>query len=117
MDENVRIMLEKLANDEEAMRKLSAVRNPDEAYAIVSAIQGGFTKEEFIETMKTLNGQISQDLSENDLVHTSGGEVDTETVTVAVSGGVTTGIITITLSCGATGVISSIAGGASAAAV
>ena len=55
MDENVRIMLEKLANDEEAMRKLSAVRNPDEAYAIVSAIQGGYTKEEFVETMKTLD--------------------------------------------------------------
>ena len=51
MNENIQKMLELLSQDEEAMKKLSAIHDPDEAYALVTAIHGGYTKEEFTETV------------------------------------------------------------------
>ena len=95
MNENIKIMLEKLARDEESLKKLAAVRDPDEAYAIVSAIQGGYTKEEFVETMKTLDEQLNQDLSENDLAHTSGGGIGMSEVISGsvISGGILSGAL------------------------
>ena len=95
MNENIKIMLEKLAQDEETQKKLSAVRDPDEAYAIVTAIHGGYTKEEFVETMKALNEQLNQDLDEKDLATASGG-LDGEqlgsVVKTVIAGGVSTAV-------------------------
>ena len=87
MNENIKIMLEKLAKDEEAQRKLAAVRDPDEAYAIVTAIHGGYTKEEFIEAAKAIQEQQSVDLSDEELAKTSGGSLTllVTTLTAALS--------------------------------
>ena len=119
MNENINIMLEKLAKDEETLKKLSAVRDPDEAYAIVIAIQGGYTKDEFVETMKALNEQLNQDLDEKDLATASGGtdagEV-VEAVTKATASGVATAVISYSAAGLTWGVVTAV-GGASSAAV
>ena len=73
MNENIVAFLNKLAQDEETQKKLSACRDPEEAYQIAHAIQDGFTREEFIETMKSLHDQAAQDLNADDLAKTSGG--------------------------------------------
>ena len=44
MNENIQKMLELLSQDEEAMKRLSAIHDPDEAYALVTSIQGGYRK-------------------------------------------------------------------------
>ena len=48
MNENFRLFFEKVAADPELQAKLSECKSPDEAYALASGIQEGFTKEEFI---------------------------------------------------------------------
>ncbi len=73
MNEHIKIMLEKLARDEEAQKKLAAVRTPEEAYAIASALHGGYTKEELIEAMMTMKGTENADLSDADLSKAAGG--------------------------------------------
>ena len=73
MNENIQKMLELLSEDEEAMKKLSAIRDPDEAYALVTSIHGGYTKEEFIETMTAINNNINQDIAADDLSMAAGG--------------------------------------------
>ena len=73
MNENISKMLELLSQDEETMKKLSAIHDPDEAYALVSSIHGGYTKEEFIETMTAINDSINQDIDAEDLSTAAGG--------------------------------------------
>ena len=51
--------------------------NPDEAFALVSSIHGGYTKEEFIEAMTALNDQIDQDIDVEDRSKAAGGKDDT----------------------------------------
>ncbi len=75
MNENLVIFLKKASEDEELATKLRAVRNPDEAYSLAASVQGGFTKEEFVQTMTQLN---SQDLSAADISAISGGIDDVE---------------------------------------
>ena len=74
MNEDIKIMLEKLSQDEETQKKLATVRDPDEAYAIVSAIHGGYTKEEFIATMKGIAAMENTDLTADDLRKAAGGK-------------------------------------------
>ncbi len=73
MNENIRIMLEKLSQDEEAQKKLSAIRDPEEAYQLVTSIHGGYTKEEFIAVATSIQNQLNQDLSEEDMTKVAGG--------------------------------------------
>ena len=75
MNENLVIFLKKASEDEELATKLRAVRNPDEAYSLAASVQGGFTKEEFVQTMTQLNDQV---LSDADLAAISGGTDDVE---------------------------------------
>ena len=71
MNENIKLLAEKLSKDEAVLAKLKAIKDPDEAYALVSSIQGGFTKEEFIETMKKIGGE--GELSDEEVAAASGG--------------------------------------------
>ncbi len=74
MNENIRIMLEKLSQDEEAQKKLGAIRDPEEAYQLVTSIHGGYTKEEFIAVVTAIQKQMNQDLTAEDLSKAAGGE-------------------------------------------
>jgi predicted ribosomally synthesized peptide with nif11-like leader len=74
MNKNLIAFSEKLVNDPELGEKMSACKSPDEAYAIASAVQDGFTKEEFVETMtEILNVAKGSELSREDLLKVSGG--------------------------------------------
>ena len=73
MNENIKALLEKLSKDEAAVAKLQAIKDPDEAYALVSSIQGGFTKEEFIEAIKSLKDAGEGELSDDEIAAAAGG--------------------------------------------
>ena len=93
MNENITKMLEMLSRDEEAQKKLEATHDPDEAYAIVSKIHGGYTKEEFVEAMKTINDAINQDLNGEDLAQTAGGAEMGVTEAISNATAAVTGVI------------------------
>jgi predicted ribosomally synthesized peptide with nif11-like leader len=76
VNENIVKFLEKVANDEELQAKMQKATNPDEAYAIASGVQDGFTKEEFVEAMKELNAQTDQEVSDDDLEQVAGGKIN-----------------------------------------
>ena len=114
MNENIKIMLEKLARDEESLKKLAAVRDPDEAYAIVSAIQGDYTKEEFVETMRALNEQLGADLTNVDLSRAAGGDVTAIVGSATASAAMTAFTAAVTGSSVGTAVAVSAAVGAAA---
>ena len=84
MNENIQIMLKKLSEDEEAQKKLAAIRDPEEAYQLVTSIHGGYTKEEFVAAMTAIHEQLNQDLSDDDLAKTAGG-VDKEDAGVSAA--------------------------------
>lgn len=71
MNENIKLLVDKLSKDEAAVAKLKTIKDPDEAYALVSSIQGGFTKEEFIETMQKISGD--GELSDDEVAAAAGG--------------------------------------------
>jgi predicted ribosomally synthesized peptide with nif11-like leader len=75
VNENIVKFLEKVANDEELQAKMQKATNPDEAYAIASSVQDGFTKEEFVAVMQELNAQTDQELSDDDLEQVAGGKI------------------------------------------
>jgi predicted ribosomally synthesized peptide with nif11-like leader len=75
MNENLVLFLKRVSEDAELAAKLRETRNPDEAYALAASVQGGFTKEEFVQTMTQLNNQV---LSDADLAAISGGTDDVE---------------------------------------
>ena len=91
MNESMKKFLEKVAQDPELLAKMSAVQNPDEAYRLASALQDGFTKEEFITTMKDL-AAASGDLTNDDLKKFAGG-VDTVDVSKSVAASVGTVVV------------------------
>ena len=73
MNEKIVLFLKKLEKDEALAAKLSAIRNPDEAYALAASVQDGFTKEEFVAAMEGIrNGELSAD----ELTRMSGGSDD-----------------------------------------
>jgi len=94
MNENIQKMLELLSQDEETMAKLYIIRDPDEAYALVTSIHGGYTKEEFIETMTAINDSINQDISSDDLNKVAGGRTKEQIKRTAENGAIGTGIAT-----------------------
>lgn len=75
MKEELKLFMKKLMSDEELQKKMQACKSPEEAYAIASSVQGGFTFEEFVEAMTKTNSALSQDeeLSDEDLAMAAGG--------------------------------------------
>jgi predicted ribosomally synthesized peptide with nif11-like leader len=85
MNENIKALLEKLSADEELQAKISQIRDADEAYALASSIQSGFTKEEFIAEMTKIQEAMEEDLTDADLAKSAGGDADTVVATVTIS--------------------------------
>ena len=81
MNESIVLFLQKVEKDEALAAKLSAIRSPDEAYALAASVQEGFTKEEFVTAME---GIRNGDLSDADLARMSGGVIDVP-ISVSVS--------------------------------
>ena len=85
MNENIKKFLEKMGEDPELQAKFSSLHDPDEAYALASSIQDGFTKEEFIETMTAIRDAMDENLSDEDLARSAGGVSDEVKVSVFLS--------------------------------
>ena len=88
MNESMKKLLEKAAQDPELAAKLSACKTPEEAYAVASGVVEGFSKEEFISTMAQLKAaaDMSTTLSEEDIRKMAGGDVDWDVVSQSIVG-------------------------------
>jgi len=84
MNEKIKLFLEKAEKDEALAAKLSAIKNPDEAYALAASVQDGFTKEEFVAAME---GIRNGDLTADDLGKLAGGANETAISGLSVTGG------------------------------
>jgi predicted ribosomally synthesized peptide with nif11-like leader len=85
MKEELKLFLQKAANDTALQEKLQGCKSPEEAYAIASSVQEGFTFEEFVEAGQKLNDMAeSQDLTDEDLAKAAGGASTGEIVATAV---------------------------------
>ena len=75
MNENIKILIQKVAADESLQAKMQAFTDMDEAYEFATSIQGGFTKEEFTDIMLKLSEKLNNDdeLSDDDLASVAGG--------------------------------------------
>ena len=75
MNEKIAAALRKITEDEALLAKLQACADPDEAYAIVSSVENGFTKEEFIAALEALraSAQNNTDVSNEELSKMAGG--------------------------------------------
>ena len=73
MNENIVLLLKRAEQDEALVEKFKGISSPDEAYALASSIQGGFTKEEFIAAMDEIR---KDELSDTDLKSLAGGDAD-----------------------------------------
>jgi predicted ribosomally synthesized peptide with nif11-like leader len=71
--EEMKLFLQKAAESQELQEKMQACKSPEEAYAIASSVQDGFTFEEFTETMTKLNDVVNKELSDEDLAMAAGG--------------------------------------------
>ena len=85
MNENIKNFLEMVAEDPELQAQFSQIKDPDEAYTLASSIQPGFTKEEFVETMKAIEDAMSEDLTDEDLAKSAGGDTEDVLVSIATS--------------------------------
>jgi len=74
-----------MAADQELQARFSQITDPDEAYAMASSVQSGFTKEEFIETMTAIREAMNEDLSDEDMAKSAGGVSDEVKVSVFLS--------------------------------
>ena len=72
MNDKIKEFLQKLAQDEQLYAKFETCKTPEEAYAVASGAEGGFTKEEFIAAMTELNA-ANNDLNDGDLKKFAGG--------------------------------------------
>ena len=77
MNENIKILLDKVSGDDALLAKFSACKTVDEAYDLASSLVGGYTKEEFCEVMTALNAADDADISDEDLAEAAGGNVET----------------------------------------
>ena len=115
MNENIQIMLQKLSDDEETLKKLTAIHDPEEAYALVSSLQGGYTREEFIEAMNAFSEQLNADLNSGDLAKAAGG-VEASDVASAVSAAASLSAVSGAVSGSVLASVSAVVSGVSAAA-
>lgn len=86
MNENIKLLLKKLSEDETLKEKFKDVKDPDKAYEIATSIQGGYTKEEFFATMKEIHENMSKDLSDDDLEKAAGGVSVTDITSIISTG-------------------------------
>ena len=96
MNEDIKVFLQKLADDEALQAQFKAIENPDKAYELAANVQGGFSKDEFVEAMKELKSQMSRDLSDDDLEKAAGGGVSivtTVTTTTVTTLGAAAGVV------------------------
>lgn len=84
MNANIKELLVKLSKDEATVAKLQAVKDPDEAFALVSAIQDGFSKEEFMEAMKKIQAEGEGELSDEEVSAAAGGMSTLEAITTSI---------------------------------
>lgn len=88
MNENIKAFLQKLAADKALQAQFKEIKELDKAYELAASVQGGFTKEEFAESMKELKAKMSRDLSDDDLEKAAGGgitkDVTKATITVTL---------------------------------
>ena len=85
----------KMANDEEAVARLKACKDPDEAYAFACSVQDGFTKEEFMEFIaKAYEAFGTVELTDDDLNALAGGLSNTAktTISTAVAAAISTAL-------------------------
>ena len=75
MNENIQALLDKLSEDEELLGKFEACETIDEIYALATGIVDGYTKDELLEALKSLNAAEEGDLSDEDLAEVSGGNI------------------------------------------
>lgn len=83
VNENLKAFLQKFVEDEELQAKFQGVEDVDTAYALASSIQGGFTKEEFVDTMTELSAS-TRELSDEELEAVAGG-TNTTPITIGVT--------------------------------
>ena len=94
-NESLKAFLAKLADDEEAMARLKACKDTDEAYAFASSIQDGFTKEEFEEfALKAYETFGTVELTDEDLNALAGGLSDgaKTSISTAVAAAISTAL-------------------------
>ena len=71
MNENIKMLMEKVQADKELQAKFAKLKDPEEAYKLAASVQGGFTKEEFIAEMKKISEERMDELSEDDIARVS----------------------------------------------
>ena len=79
MNDKIKEFLQKLAQDEQLYAKFETCKTPEEAYAVASGAEGGFTKEEFIAAMTELNA-ANNDLNDGDLILSGFPSISIETI-------------------------------------
>lgn len=91
MNANILEFLKKLNQNPEVTAKLSATRDPDEAYKLASSLQDGFTQEEFESAMKDLAAAAEAgEISDADLEKIAGGGTSELVLSAGVSLAVST---------------------------
>ena len=85
MNENIKVFLEKLAADQELQARFAQLKDPDQAYELASSIQPGFTKDEFVTEMTKIKEAMDEDLTDDDLAKSSGGDAGDVVASVTVS--------------------------------
>ena len=74
MNENIKTLLTQIAESEELQAKFAGLDTPEKAYELAKTLQDGFTKEEFLEAVKSISELDEGDLSDEDLAAAAGGE-------------------------------------------
>jgi predicted ribosomally synthesized peptide with nif11-like leader len=88
MKEELKLFLQKVISDEDLQKKMQDCKSPEEAYAVASSVQEGFTFEEFTETMTKvyeLANQEDIELTDEDLAKAAGGDTLQMSITISVS--------------------------------
>ena len=87
MNDNLKELMKRLAEDETLQAKIKAAPGPDEAYSLACSIQDGYTKEEFLDLMKELSDTARQgELDDEDLMAVSGGDATDVVTSISISG-------------------------------
>ena len=84
MNENIKALLEKVQADQELQAKFAQIKDVDEAYSLASSLQSGFTKEEFITEMTKIKEALDENLSDEDLAKSAGGDAEDVLISVTV---------------------------------
>ena len=87
MKEEIKLLIQKIAEDKELQHKMMECKSPEEAYAIASSVQDGFAFEEFKEAMTQIYNLSEQEgiLTDEDLAKAAGGGSDEERLSWGVT--------------------------------